>query len=106
MNGKEGDRTPVLTVNIDAVGALYVSYMPWVQNGGLFVPTPRTFDLGTKLILRVVLSEEPQGLMVKGTVVWINPKSVSGGRVPGVGVQFGSDEVGKRLRALVESKLG
>lgn len=105
-NGESKGRAVVLGVQVDAVSALYAAYMPWLKRGGLFVPTHRSFALGDPLFLRVQLPHEPQPVLISGTVAWINPPNVTGGRVQGVGVQFDEGEVATRLRALIEQKLG
>jgi len=96
----------VLGIHIEAQSALYAAYMPWFKHGGLFVPTQRSFSLGDPLFLRVQLPDESEPLLIAGTVAWINPANVTGGRVQGVGVHFDEGEMAVRLRALIEKKLG
>ncbi len=105
-SGKGNARVSVLAVHIEAPSALYAAYMPWLKRGGLFVPTQRPFSLGDPLFLRVQLPDEREPLLIAGTVAWINPANVTGGRVQGVGVHFDEGEMAVRLRALIEKKLG
>lgn len=99
-------RTTVLAVHIEAVSALYAAYMPWLKRGGLFVPTQRPFELGDALFLRVQLPDEAEPILLSGTVAWINPPNVAGGRVQGVGVHFDESDLTPKVKAMIEQKLG
>ncbi|HNQ48835.1 MAG TPA: PilZ domain-containing protein [Hydrogenophilus thermoluteolus] len=106
MGEKASSRATVLAVHIEAVSALYAAYMPWLKRGGLFVPTNRKFGLGDPLFLRVQLPDESEPILLSGTVAWINPPNVAGGRVQGVGVHFDDGELTPKVKALIEQKLG
>ncbi len=67
---------------------LIASYMPYVKEGGLFIPTERNFELGAEVFLLLRLMDDPTQYAITGKVVWINPKGVLGGRPAGIGVQF------------------
>ena len=36
----------ILSLNIKDKSALYAAYMPYVKNGGLFIPTNKQYSLG------------------------------------------------------------
>ncbi|MDR1661510.1 MAG: pilus assembly protein PilZ, partial [Azoarcus sp.] len=39
-------RPSVLSLNISSKSALYAAYMPFLKNGGVFIPTTRKYSLG------------------------------------------------------------
>ncbi|MDD7805022.1 MAG: PilZ domain-containing protein [Endozoicomonas sp. (ex Botrylloides leachii)] len=71
----------------DAV-SLYESYMPFLVNSGLFIPTTKTYHLGDEVFIRLTLMDEPEVLPVAGKVVWITPPGAQGGKPTGIGIQF------------------
>jgi len=83
---------------------LYASYMGFLKEGGLFIPTSRVFTMGEELSMFITLMEETQKLPVTGIVVWITPKGAQGNRTPGIGMQFMGDE-GKLLKNKIETYL-
>ena len=97
-------RPGVVQLAIREKAALYAAYMPYVDGGGLFVPTTRTVNLGDELYLILSLMDDPNKLSVTGKVVWINYRTTPGGRQVGVGIQFGgADSV--RLQKKIEALL-
>lgn len=66
------------------------SFMPFIQNGGLFIPTNEFFDLGAKIVLDLQLPAQTETLTVEGKVVWITPKNALHYVVPGIGIQLTS----------------
>ena len=48
--------------------------MSRLQNGGLFVPETRPYQLGDEVFLLLTLMDEPEKLPVAGRVVWITPE--------------------------------
>src|SRR5690606_20130510 len=85
--------------------ALYAAYMPFVEGGGLLVPTTRTVSLGDELYLILSLMDEPNKLPVTGKVIWITPAGTPG-RQQGLGVQFSKDDAGAQARNRIETLLG
>jgi type IV pilus assembly protein PilZ len=90
---------------------LYKSYMPFIQGGGVFVPTEESYALGEQclLVLKVPGHDE---LSIVSYVVWIVPTSTaarggmrSGRWVRGVGLRFTGKE-GVQARALIDKTLG
>lgn len=105
VNGLEKERNAVISIAIKDKQALYMSYMPFVANGGLFVPTQKEYNLGDEMFLLVKIMDEIEPVHISGKVVWISPPGALGNRPRGVGVQF----IGEDARAtvnLIETKLG
>lgn len=94
----------VLTLTIKDKAVLYSSYMSFLKEGGLFIPTSRSFNMGEEISMVVHLMEETEKFPVKGNIVWITPKEAQGNRAPGIGVQFKGEE-GKLLRNKIETYL-
>ncbi len=98
-------RPAVLSLSIKEKAALYAAYMPYLKNGGIFVPTNRPYQLGDEVYLILTLMDDPTKFPVAGKVVWVSP-SGGGGRQPGIGVHFPSDEAGMNARKRIEDLLG
>ncbi len=66
--------------------------MPFVQNGGLFIPTGKSYKLGDEVFMLLNLMDEPEKIPVAGKVVWVTPKGAQGNRAAGIGVQFSDQD--------------
>ncbi len=62
--------------------------MPFVENGGFFLPTTRECRIGDPVLVMIRRGETGESLGVPGKVVWITPSGAERNRVQGVGVQF------------------
>jgi type IV pilus assembly protein PilZ len=102
----QGGRLAVLALAIKERAALYAAYMPYLRNGGIFVPTQRSYALGDEVYLILTLLDNPARIPVGGRVVWVSPASASASRTPGVGVHFPDDESGIMARRRIEEALG
>ena len=98
-------RPGVISLSIKDQNALYAAYMSFVNDGGLFIPTNKAYDLGDEVFLLLSLMNEAEKLPVAGHVVWITPRGAQSGRVAGVGVRFSGDESSVRARNLIETYL-
>ncbi|GAB2188938.1 PilZ domain-containing protein [Sessilibacter sp. MAH2] len=87
-----GARNGILSLTIKDKAVLYAAYMPYVQNGGLFIPTPKPFNLGDEVFMLLNLMDEPEKIPVAGKVIWITPKGAQGNRAAGIGVQFNDQD--------------
>lgn len=105
INGMEKERSAVISIAIKDKQALYMSYMPFVTNGGLFVPTQKDHDLGDEMFLLVKIIDEIDPVQISGKVIWVSPPGALGNRPRGVGVQFMGDDARNTVN-LIESKLG
>ena len=54
-----GARPAVLSLSIKEKAALYAAYMPYLRNGGIFVPTTRAYQLGDDVYLILTLLDDP-----------------------------------------------
>lgn len=100
MSDEDRD-SALLSVAMEDANALRAAHMPFIVNGGLFIPTPRRYRLGEEVFVLLRLMRDPRGLPLAGRVVWITPRGASGGKRSGVGVQFGDhdDVVRERIAA-------
>ncbi|MDH3380763.1 MAG: PilZ domain-containing protein [Gammaproteobacteria bacterium] len=98
-------RPSVLSLTIKDKSALYSSYMPFLQNGGLFIPSNKHYKLGEEVFMLLTLLEEHEKIPIAGTVVWVTPVGAQGNRAAGVGVQF-SDKDSGAARNKIEAMLG
>lgn len=94
----------ILSLTIKGKSALYAAYMPFVKNGGLFIPTNKDYALGDEVFMLLTLMEEKEKLPVAGKIVWITPKGAQGNRAAGIGVQF-SEQDGGKVRNKIETYL-
>jgi type IV pilus assembly protein PilZ len=98
-------RPAVLSLAIKEKAALYAAYMPYLRNGGIFVPTTRVYQLGDEVYLILTLMDDPTKIPVAGKVIWVSPAG-GGARQPGIGVHFPPDESGLNARKRIEEILG
>jgi type IV pilus assembly protein PilZ len=97
-------RQGILSLTIKDKSALYAAYMPFVKNGGLFIPTTKTYKLGDEVFMLLTLIDEKEKMPVAGKIVWISPKGAQGNRAAGIGVQF-SEQDGGSARSKIETHL-
>jgi type IV pilus assembly protein PilZ len=84
----------MLSLSIKDVASLYAAYMPYVQNGGLFIPTNKSYKLGDEVFMLLSLMDDGERLPVAGKIIWMTPVGAQGNRATGVGVQFASQDKG------------
>jgi type IV pilus assembly protein PilZ len=97
-------RHRILSFVIKDKQTLYASYMPFIANGGLFIPTIRQYELGEELFLLLQLLDEPDRIPVVGKVVWVTPAGAEGNRQVGIGIQFSDQDKGE-VRRKIENYL-
>jgi len=85
----------ILSLAIRDKSALYASYMPFVKNGGLFIPTNKTYRVGDEVFMLLSLMEDKEKLPVAGRIVWVTPSGAQGNRATGIGVQFSDLDKGQ-----------
>ena len=95
-----------ISLTIRDIGALYSSYMPFIKNGGLFVPSNKKYKLGEEIfiLLALQLRNVRETMPIAGKVVWVSPGNSQGGRKAGIGVQFSDLDRGA-TRNKLESQL-
>ena len=99
-----GARQGILSLTIKDKSALYAAYMPFIKNGGLFIPTNKSYKLGEEVFMLLTLMNETEKLPVAGKIAWITPTGAQGNRAAGIGVQF-SDQDGGTARSKIETYL-
>ncbi len=87
-------RPGMLSLSIKDKASLYAAYMPYVTNGGLFIPTTKRYDLGDEVFMLLTLMEDNERLPVAGKIIWITPQGAQGNRSAGIGVQFSFQDKG------------
>jgi len=102
---KAAARPSVISLSIKEKGALYAAYMPFVEFGGLFVPTQRPAQLGDDLYVVLTLMDDPAKVAIPGKVVWVTPAGTTG-RQQGIGIQFSKTEASIQARSKIEDLLG
>lgn len=89
--------------------SLYNAYMPYLQNGGLFIAT--AVDMGEYYLeqpvsLNIQLpNADTQDIHISSKVAWITPSGAFH-KIAGIGVEFDDNPESKKLRALIEEILG
>ena len=102
--GTPAARPGMLSLSIKDKVSLYAAYMPYVQNGGLFIPTNKNYSLGDEVFMLISLMDDGERLPVAGKIIWITPKRAQGNRAHGVGVQFSQQDKGA-TRGKIETHL-
>ena len=95
----------MLALQLKDPNLLYNCYMPFLEHGGLFVPTDDVFSLGDEVLLAVEIIDHPNTFL-RTQVAWINPARTSAHRPKGVGLAFGTDEICIQTKQLIEAELG
>jgi len=93
MPGRGG----ILTCHIEDITTLYASYLSFVDNGALFVPSNLEQRLGNEVFVAFTLPNSKERLPMNGKVVWINHKA-NAHRPAGFAVQIGKDVTGQRIK--------
>lgn len=87
-------RQGVLTLNIKDKAALYAAYMPFVINGGLFIPTSREYAMGQEVFILLHIMAEAERLPIAGKVIWKTPPNAEAHSVGGIGIQLSDKDSG------------
>ena len=94
---------PSLSLNIDSIELLYQCYMPFVENGGLFIPTDNEIAMNERVHVDITVLSKPYSF--DSIVVWITPRSaeVESSHPSGIGIQI--PPAYKGLQADIEAQL-
>lgn len=98
-------RASVMSLTIRDRAGLHAAYMPFLKNGGIFVPCVRPSELGDEVFLLLSLMQDDARYPIAGTVAWITPEG-GAQHTPGVGIHFPDDDSGMRVRRRIEELLG
>lgn len=93
-----------LTYDIKDEIELNLAYMPFIVNGGLFVPTEQSFSLGDPVVIHLYLPGKKDPIIIEGKVVWITPNNALHHVLSGVGIQFAIANA-VSIRTQLESQL-
>ncbi len=104
--GAINGRQRILSFVIKDKNALYAAFMPYVKNGGLFIPTNKRYEIGDEIFLLLRLMDEPERLPVAGKVIWVTPAGAEGNRAIGVGIQFSNQDKGAARRKIEDYLVG
>lgn len=99
-------RPSVIQLAIKEKAALYAAYIPLFAEGGIFVPTSRSYRLGDDVYVLLTLPDDPTRYPVAGKVAWINPPRAAVSRAPGIGIRFPADDKSRQLKQRIEEALG
>lgn len=88
----------VLSFSLKDKNALYTSYMPFVKNGGIFIPTTREYEMGAEIFMLLNLMSETERYPINGKVVWKTPIGSDGYRSAGIGIQFSEKDIAVKSR--------
>ena len=87
MADNAGGKPGVIPLTIKDKDTLYRSYMPFLNEGGIFIPTNRQYELGDEVFVILTLLDEKQKYPITGRVVWVAPRPAAG-RPAGIGIHF------------------
>jgi type IV pilus assembly protein PilZ len=99
-------RPSVLSLAIKEKSGLYAAFMPFLTNGGIFVPTNKHYKLGDEIYLILSLMDDASKYPVAGKVAWITPSGATHGKTQGIGVHFPADDSGQRVKIRIQEILG
>lgn len=97
------DAQKIFELHLPNKSSLYSHYMPFLEGGGLFIPTAETYCPGDKVFLTLGFLAEPDRYPVAAIVVWLTPSCAQNQRKQGIGVQFLGQN--NRVREKMESLL-
>jgi len=103
--GPGGARQGILSLAVKDKNALFQAYMPYIKQGGVFVPTTKRYFIGDEVFLLLTLPESSERLPVAGKVCWVTPSGAQGNRVAGIGVQFADTPEGEAVKNKIEAIL-
>src|SRR5687767_10899495 len=86
-------RAPIeLRVAYQRMNAFLADYTRDISKGGVFIKTTTPFPIGTEFDFHISLPKRPEGILLKGRVVWVDdgkdPEGASKGAGAGMGIQF------------------
>lgn len=84
----------ILNLSIKDKESLYQAYMPFVTNGGIFIPTMKKYRIGDDVFMLLTLMDDAERIPAAGKVIWITPLGADGNRAAGIGVQFSPQDEG------------
>jgi len=89
-----------LSVEFHSERELYLAFMPFLKEGGIFVRTPHQYELGDEVELNILLPDALEESIVHGEVCWLTPIGAQNSTPPGVGINFVKDP--EKIRHQIE----
>jgi type IV pilus assembly protein PilZ len=100
----QGTMMESLQLEFSSDHELYISYMSFLKNGGLFIRTIDSYELGNELFLEITLPDALESSIVKGCICWLTPLGANNGAPAGIGISFIEDT--DNIRNQIEKALG
>lgn len=98
------DAPEIITYTISDLLELNLSYMPFIHDGGLFIPVDKHYSLGHRVNVDLELPNRKEKITIEGKVVWITPNNALHHVLPGIGIQFVGINT-QTIRSLIEAQL-
>lgn len=96
----------LLTLAIRDKADLHSHYMPFICNGGIFIPTDDELQLGDSVGMLIRFVDRGKKLMLTGKVVWMSSRNNNDSAgANGVGLQF-SGKTKHQVKKAIETYLG
>lgn len=82
------------TVSYDILNKIELnrSFMPFVQNGGIFILTKEDFKLNEPITAHIKFPDENEMLTADAMVIWITPPHSIDYPKTGIGIQFTGEQ--------------
>ncbi|MDA1370679.1 MAG: PilZ domain-containing protein [Proteobacteria bacterium] len=93
----------ILSLTIKDAEDLYSLYMPFIRNGGLFIPSADSYQLDSDLFVLLKIRSNSTKLAIAARVIWLTPPKAQGCKLQGFGIQF--LEVSGGSRKIIEDLL-
>lgn len=95
----------VIRLTVNDLKELHQLYMPFIEGCGIFNSTEEPFKMGQEVFVFLTLPDALGKFATSGRVVWQNPPTKAGRRVPGVGIQLLGKEA-EKIKQTIEQGLG
>lgn len=89
-----GHKQGILNLSIKDKEILYKAYMPFIENGGLFIPTTKEYQIGDDVFMLLNLMDDHERIPAAGKIIWVTPIGAEGNHTAGIGVQFSPQDNG------------
>jgi type IV pilus assembly protein PilZ len=93
-----------LALEFETDKELYLAFMPFIKQGGLFVRTHDSYQINSEISLEVTLPDSLEASQVIGRVCWQTPVAAQSGAPAGIGICFIEDP--DNVRNQIEKTLG
>jgi type IV pilus assembly protein PilZ len=97
-------RSGIITCNIAHIQTLYSSYLSFVANGGIFVPSTRGYNIGDDVFVAFTLPGSNDRFPLNGKIIWVNDKGTTA-KPAGFALQFGTDINSQKMKNEIERQL-